>query len=110
MPLVSCSVSVYQLLGAAIFVSTAQSVFSNKLLTSLRVNAPTVNRTIAMTVGATRFRDVFAAEEVQQIVACYMEGLSATFLRVVALAGCAALVSLFAPWVSIKGKIVVGGA
>lgn len=39
-----------------------------------------------------------------------MEGLSATFLLAVVLAGCAALVSLFAPWVSIKGRIVVGGA
>ena len=45
-----------------------------------------------------------------QIAMCYMDGLRAVFLMAVALAGCASLVSLFAPWVSIKGKVSMGAA
>ena len=60
--------------------------------------------------GATGLRGVFAGEELAGIVASYMEGLRAVFLLIVALAGCASLVSFCTPWVSVKGRVVVGGA
>ena len=76
---------VFQLVGAAIFVSSGESIFSNILISSLRKTVP-------------------AVEVLSGIVACYMDGLSAAFLLSAILACCASLVSFFAPWVSIKGK------
>jgi hypothetical protein len=49
-------------------------------------------------------RGLFPPEELVRIALCYMDGLKAVFLMVVALAGCTSLVSPIAPWVSIKGK------
>jgi hypothetical protein len=53
---------------------------------------------------------VFPPEQLVQIAMCYMDGLRAVFLMAVALAGCALLVSFFAPWVNIKGKVSMGAA
>jgi hypothetical protein len=50
-------------------------------------------------------KGLFPPEELGKIALCYMNGLRAVFLLAVALAGCASLVSLFVPWISIKGKV-----
>jgi hypothetical protein len=95
---------VFQVLGAAIFVSSGESIFSNVLISSLHKTLPTVEPLQVIAAGATGLREVFPAEVLSGIMACYMDGLSATFLMAAILASCAALVSFFAPWVSIKGK------
>lgn len=84
--------------------STGESIFSNVLISSLRKTVPRVDPLQVITAGATGLREAFPAAELSGITACYMDGLSATFLLSVALACCASLVSVFAPWVSIKGK------
>jgi hypothetical protein len=53
---------------------------------------------------------LFPPEILAEIALCYMDGLKAVFLMAVALAGCASLVSFFAPCVSIKGKVTMGVA
>jgi hypothetical protein len=74
------------------------------LISSLRKTIPTVDPLQVIAAGATGLRGIFQESELNAIMACYMDGLSATFLLSVSLACCASLVSLFAPWVSIKGK------
>ena len=96
--------SVFQLLGAAIFVSTAESTFNNKMLAGLKIHVPTVDPRQVIAAGATGLRGLFGSAELEGIVASYMLGLRATFLLAVALAGCAGIVSFFAPRVSIKGR------
>ena len=95
---------VFQLVGAAIFVSSGESIFSNILISSLRKTVPAVDPLQVIAAGATGLREVFPTEVLSGIVACYMDGLSAAFLLSAILACCASLVSFFAPWVSIKGK------
>lgn len=56
--------------------------------------------------GATGLRDMFEPQELVAIASCYMDGLSAVFVLAIALAGCASVISLLAPCVSIKGKVV----
>jgi len=74
------------------------------LVSSLRKTVPTIDPLQVIAAGATGLRDIFQPDELKSIMACYMDGLSATFLLSVSLACCASLVSLFAPWVSIKGR------
>ncbi|KAM0708686.1 hypothetical protein Q7P35_005338 [Cladosporium inversicolor] len=94
----------FQLLGAAIFVSSAESIFSNVMISGLLETVPTVDPLQVIATGATGLREVFPAEVLDGVTNCYMDGLSATFLLSAILASCASLVSFFAPWVSIKGK------
>lgn len=56
--------------------------------------------------GATGLRDLFEPQELVAIAACYMDGSSAVFALAVALAGCASVISLLAPCVSINGKVM----
>jgi hypothetical protein len=74
------------------------------MISSLHKTVPAVEPLQFIAAGATGLRDVFPAEVLNGIMECYMDGLSATFLLSTALACCAAMVSFFAPWVSIKGK------
>jgi hypothetical protein len=74
------------------------------LISSLRKAVPSVNPLQVIAAGATGLRGVFQEDELKAIMACYMDGLSATFLLSTILACCASLVSLFAPWVGIQGK------
>ena len=95
---------VFQLVGAAIFVSSGESIFSNILISSLHKTLPAVDPLQVIAAGATGLRDIFPPEVLNGIMASYMDGLSATFLLSAILACCASLVSFFVPWVSIKGK------
>jgi hypothetical protein len=100
----------FQLLGAAIFVSTADSIFSNILISNLRHNVPAIDPLQVIAAGAAGLREIFTPGELDGIVASYMAGLSAVFVLAVGLGCCAAVVGFGAPWVSIKGKtgMVVG--
>jgi hypothetical protein len=100
----------FQLLGAAIFVSTGESIFSNILISSLRKTVPEVEPLQVIAAGATGLREAFPPSVLDGIIASYMDGLSAVFLLSVALACCASLVSFLAPWVSIKGKAGIAAA
>jgi hypothetical protein len=74
------------------------------LISSLHKTLPTVDPLNVIAAGATGLREVFPPEVLNGIMTCYMDGLSATFLLSAILASCAALVSFFSPWVSVKGK------
>lgn len=80
------------------------------LIESLRRNVPMINPLQVIAAGATGLREAFPPDVLDDVVSCYMDGLRATLLLPVALACCAALASAFAPWVSIKGKIVAAAA
>lgn len=96
-------------MGGAIFVSAGQALFTNKLLESLRHNVPSLNPLEVIQVGATELRTTFNPAMLPAIIASYMDGLHVAFILVIALAGCAAVVSPLSPWVNIKGKMP-GGA
>ena len=84
--------------------SSAETIFSNVLISNLRTTVPAIDPLQVIAAGATGLRGVFQPDELSGIMKCYMDGISATFLLSAILACCASLVSFFAPWVSIKGK------
>lgn len=89
-------------MGGAVFLSIAESLFTNNLIASLESNAPGVNPGQVVATGATQLRGVFSSDQLQGILLAYMDGLRSAFTLVIALAGSATLVSLGAPWVNIK--------
>lgn len=95
----------FQVMGGAVWVSVAQSAFTNALVERLAVYAPDLDPVRVIAAGATGLRDVFTDEEVPGIIRSYMDGLKVTFAIIVALTGVATVASLAMPWTSIKGKV-----
>jgi MFS transporter, DHA2 family, glioxin efflux transporter len=100
----------FQTIGGAFWVSAGQSAFVNRLSQRLLETAPTVNPQLVIATGATELRRVFTPEQIPGILEAYMDGLKLAFLLCIVLAATTVVVSAFPKWVSLKGKVVAGGA
>jgi MFS transporter, DHA2 family, glioxin efflux transporter len=100
------SKKVFQMMGGTVFVSGAQSVFANRLLSTLVTNAPEVDASQVLAVGATELQDYFPTAELAGIQKSYMTGLKGAFAFGIAVAGVAFLASCTAPIRSIKRKAI----
>ena len=89
---------VFQTIGGAYAVSSAQSGFVNRIITTLASSAPGVDPQMVIATGATNIRKVFAPSEVPGIVIAYMAGLKVAFALVIGLVGFSCLVALLVPW------------
>lgn len=96
-------------MGGAVMVSSAQSAFSNELIKSLRLKAPTVDPAKVVAIGATELRKFYHGAELQGIVDSYMDGIRVAFILCIALTGASVIFAFCMPWVSVKGKVEVGG-
>jgi len=85
-------------MGGTFFISAAQSIFSNKLVTHLKVNVPEIDPNIVIGLGATQFRDSLPAAAIPGILLSYIQSLHPLFILATTLAGAATLVSLIAKW------------
>jgi hypothetical protein len=93
------------MMGGTFFISTAESIFSNKLVKHLKVNVPEIDPKIVIGLGATQFRNLLPAAAIPGVVLSYMQSLHTVFILVTTLAGVATLVSLIARWEKIKIRI-----
>jgi MFS transporter, DHA2 family, glioxin efflux transporter len=71
----SAIVLFFQTIGGAIWVSSAQAGFANRLLGGLPTHTPTVNPATVLAAGASELRKLFTPEQVTGIVEAYMHGL-----------------------------------
>jgi MFS transporter, DHA2 family, glioxin efflux transporter len=93
------------MMGGTFFISTAESIFSNKLVKHLKVNVPEIDPKIVIGLGATQFRNSLPAAAIPGVVLSYMQSLHTVFILATTLAGVATLVSLIARWEKIKIRI-----
>lgn len=93
------------MMGGTFFVSAANSIFANKLVTHLRVNIPEIDPNIVIGLGATQFRNMLPAAVIPGVLLSYMQSLSPVFILATALVGVATLVSLIAKWEKIKIRL-----
>ncbi|OQO04345.1 hypothetical protein B0A48_10956 [Cryoendolithus antarcticus] len=100
----------FQTMGGAIFVSAAQSSFSNSIMSSVILQKDAGLMFKALTLGATELERILSTEEIQSVIAAYMDGLSTTFVMALVLAAFSILVSPLSPWVNVKEKVPVGMA
>ncbi|RJE20953.1 hypothetical protein PHISCL_06717 [Aspergillus sclerotialis] len=84
----------FQTLGGAIFVSVAQSIFTNSLIVNLLSSSPNYHASDIISVGADDLRAHFFGTQLRDILDAYMAGLRATWILGIACAG-AALLSSF---------------
>ena len=99
----------FMTMGGAIFISAAQSGFTNKLLKSIPTKAPHVSPQLVVATGASELRHVFKPEDLPGIIASYMDGLKVAFALTIALVGVSFLVAFTPKWQNIRGKVQPGG-
>jgi hypothetical protein len=92
------SVTVFQTVGGAFTVSSAQAAFINQAISKLRTSAPEVDAMKLITTGASDLRTVFTPEEIPGVLIAYMHGLKSAFAVSVAFCGLAFISTFFIPW------------
>ncbi|CZS98682.1 related to MFS multidrug transporter [Rhynchosporium graminicola] len=83
-----------QILGGALSISFAQTIFSNGLKPTLGKYAPDVSPEVVFSVGASAFVSVVEKEQVHGVVKAYNEALNQVFYLAAGTAG----VAFFAAW------------
>lgn len=102
---VSAIILFFQTMGGAIWISAAQAIFTNKLISGIATSAPGVNPGLVLATGATDLRHVFSGADLDGIVHSYMEGLRGGYGICIACTALAVFVSFAPRWESLKGKI-----
>jgi hypothetical protein len=96
-----------QTLGGALFVSVAENVFSNKLISGVAQHAPGLDPTVVLTVGATNIQSYLAETAPQYlsgVILAYNEALTKAFTVATAMAALSIIGSATIEWKSVKGK------
>jgi MFS transporter, DHA2 family, glioxin efflux transporter len=102
--------TVVQTIGGALLVSATQAAFVNTLVSQIKLNSPGINPALVVAAGATGLRNAFTESQLPGLLVSYMAALRVAYAISIATGGAAALVALFAPWTSIKGKVKMGVA
>lgn len=75
-------------------VAAAQSIFINRLLSTVAVRLPNVDRATIISTGATDLQRVFPSYQLLAIRESYLDGLHASWAMAIAFSGAALLTGL----------------
>lgn len=99
-----------QLFGGALFVSVAQNVFNNRIISEILVRAPGVDPSLILHVGATNLRkSITDPQQLEGVQQAYNTALTETWYAAVATA-CLSILAWGVEWRSVKGMKPAGGA
>ncbi len=102
---VGTSVVVFtQTLGAAVFVSVAQSVFQNRLIKDLEGAVPNFSPATLLQSGATDIRSKVPAELLPTVLTAFNDALTHVFIVSICMSALTMAGSLAMEWRSVKGK------
>lgn len=93
-----------QTLGGALFISVAQNIFTNRLLTNLEQLVPNLDATIVISAGATDLKNVVDPGDLQAVLTAYNGAITQCFYVAVAMACLSFVGAIFMEWKSVKGK------
>ena len=92
--------------GGALFISVAQSIFTNRLLSGLAKAVPNLNPGIVLATGATSLKDAIDPRYLGAVLVVYNRAITNTFYISVAMASLSIIGALAMEWKSVKGKKV----
>lgn len=105
-PVATACVSFFQTLGGALFISVAQTLFQNGLLSGIEKNAPMLDADVFLHSGATEIRsllgDMHQIGELDAVLQAYVEGLTHTYWITTACAIAAFCACCGLEWRSVK--------
>ena len=97
-------------LGGTIFVSVAQSVFTNQLVSSLVQLVPSLDPETVLTAGATNLQHSLPAQLLSDVILAYNTALTKAFLISASMGAITIFGSTLMPWNSVKKKKVEAGS
>ncbi|OAP56030.1 hypothetical protein AYL99_10182 [Fonsecaea erecta] len=92
-----------QTFGGALFVSVAQNIFNNRLMSEIPKQAPHINPAIILHVGATSLKDQVPASALHGVQTAYNTSLTQTWYIAVAMTCLQLIGAVFVEWKSVKG-------
>ena len=105
-PIGSAGVIFFQNLGGSLFISVAQSVFQNGLISGLEQFAPEVPPNAIIESGATDIPGALAKlnqpDQLANVILAYMNGLRNSYRVAASLAAVAVIAACFLEWKSVK--------
>lgn len=93
-----------QILGSTLFISAAQTVFTNRLMGGIRTAAPYLDPKIVISTGATSLKAAVAQDDLPAVLSVYNGALTHTFYIAIALASLSLVGALLTEWRSVKKK------
>ncbi|KZP00725.1 MFS general substrate transporter [Calocera viscosa TUFC12733] len=99
----------FSTVGGAFLISAAQSIFANRMISSLAINAPGVDPALVIAAGASSLQETFSPDVLPGVLRAYMDGLKAAYALGIAALGIATVLSVFMEWRTFK-SVPVGGA
>ncbi|KAJ7124653.1 major facilitator superfamily domain-containing protein [Mycena crocata] len=97
-------VALMQTLGGTLFISVAQNVFTNKLVSGLVSQVPGINPAIVLSAGATSLRTAVDSQYLPAVLSVYNEALVSAYYVSVATACLSLIGALGMEWKSLKSK------
>jgi hypothetical protein len=92
-----------QTFGGALFVSVAQNIFNNRLISEIPKYAPSIDPSIVIHVGATSLRNDIPAQFLPGVQHAYNIALTSTWYISVAMSALQIIGALAVEWKSVKG-------
>ncbi|KAJ6487610.1 major facilitator superfamily domain-containing protein [Mycena sanguinolenta] len=93
-----------QSLGGSLFISVAQSVFQNKLISELVERVPGISPEVIFSAGATNLKNAVDPQYLSAVLEVYNDALVIAFRVATAMAGISLIGALAVEWKSVKGK------
>jgi len=103
-PVGSAMVTFFQIFGGSLFVSAAQNIFNNRLISEIVQNVPGVDPQIVTHVGATNLARAIPPQFFEGVQKAYNTALTETWYISVALSCLSAIPALLVEWKSVKGQ------
>ena len=100
-----------QILGGSLFVSAAQNIFTNRLVSGLEsLNIPNFDPATIVSAGATNLRSIVDPDMLPQVLVEYNAALVKAF-QLALIMGCLSILgAVGVEWKSVKGKTLGPGA
>jgi len=103
-PIGTAIVMFCQTLGGAIFISVAQNIFTNRLLSNVISIVPDLNPSIVLQSGATNLVTAIPAQYLSGVIEAYNDAITTAFYVAVATAALSIFGAVCMEWKSVKGK------
>jgi hypothetical protein len=94
----------FQTMGGSIFLSVAQNIFTNKLLSGVTATVPGIDPSIVLHSGATELKKNIPPHFLAAVQVAYNRALTQTWYVSVAMACATVLGVVWVEWKSVKGK------
>ncbi|KAL8694157.1 MAG: hypothetical protein Q9218_001154 [Villophora microphyllina] len=93
-----------QTLGGALFISVAQNIFNNRLISNLVADVPSIDPSLILQIGATNLKGAVDPAKIHDVLRAYNAALTQTYYISVAMAALSIFGSAAIEWKSVKGK------